>query len=61
MSEAEASLPFGEAEATLPFVPEFFVVIQKSVPFKVHYLLRETCSIGGAGSKNRPHRQRIKT
>jgi len=33
------------------FVPEFFVEIQKRVPFKVHYLLRETCSIGGVGFK----------
>jgi len=42
-------------------VPEFFVVIQRSVPFKVHYLLRETCSIGGVGLKNRLHSKRIKT
>jgi hypothetical protein len=40
------------------FVPEFFVVMQKSVPFKVHYLLRETCSIGGVGCKNQLYFQK---
>jgi len=36
-------------------VPEFKVEILWSVPFKVHYLLRETCSIGGVGLKNHLH------
>ncbi len=40
------------------FVPEFFVVMQKSVPFKVHYLLREICSNGEVSSKNCLHFQR---
>lgn len=31
------------------FVPEFKIEIFWSVPFKVHYLLREICSIGGVG------------
>lgn len=46
---APLSIDKGEAKASLPIVPEFFVAIQKSVPFKVHYLLRAICSIGGVG------------
>jgi len=41
-------------------VPEFFVEIQRSVPFKVHYLLGETCSSGKVDFKNRLCCQRIK-